>query len=174
MMDPVVQLGLLYSQLSLLAVGGVQSVVPEMQRQVVQVHHWMSAGQFAALYSLAQAAPGPNMLVSTLVGASVAGLPGALMATLGMVGPSSLLTFGTASAWHRFRDRPWRRRLQAGLVPVTVGLVVAAAGLLAVSTTHGVDTALITGCGAALIVSTRTHPLLILAVGATLGIMWLG
>ena len=170
-MNPVAELGLLYGQLSLLAVGGVQSVVPEMQRQVVEVHRWMGAGQFAALFALAQAAPGPNMLISTLVGTRVAGLPGALTASLGMIGPSSLLTFGTASAWHRFRDRPWRRRVQAGLVPVTVGLVLAAASLLALSTTQGVGTGLITLCAASLIVATRLHPLLLLGMGAGLGVL---
>jgi len=168
---PVTQLGLLYAQLSLLAVGGVSSVLPEMQRQVVEVHRWMGAGHFAALYALAQAAPGPNMLVSTIVGAQVAGVPGALAASLGMVGPSSLLTWGTASAWHRFRDRPWRRAVQAGLVPVTVGLVIAAAGLLAVSTTHGVGTALVTLAAAALVLGTRTHPLLLLASGGVIGML---
>lgn len=169
--NPVTQLGLLYAQLSLLAVGGVASVLPEMQRQVVEVHRWMGASQFAALYALAQAAPGPNMLVSTIVGTQVAGLPGALAATAGMIGPSSVLTWGTASAWHRFRDRPWRRRLQAGLVPVTVGLVLAASVLLAVSTTHGLGTGLITLCGAGLILGTRAHPLLVLAVGGVLGML---
>ena len=134
---------LIYGQMSLLAVGGVATVLPEMQRQVVDVHGWMDARQFAALFALAQAAPGPNMLVATVVGWQVAGFPGALMATLGMVGPSSVLTWFTARAWHRMRDRAWRRTAQAGLVPVTVGLVVAAAALIAASTVHGVGTALV-------------------------------
>ncbi len=160
---------LLYGQLSLLAVGGVSSVLPEMQRQVVDLHRWMGATEFAALFALAQAAPGPNMLVSTLVGWRVAGLPGAVAATLGMVGPSSLLTWFTAGAWHRFRDRPWRRQVQAGLVPVTVGLVVAAAILLAGSTIHGVGTALVLAGTVAGVLATRLHPLLLLAAGAMLG-----
>ena len=160
---------LLYGQLSLLAVGGVSSVLPEMQRQVVDLHRWMGATEFAALFALAQAAPGPNMLVSTLVGWRVAGLPGAVAATLGMVGPSSLLTWFTAGAWHRFRDRPWRRQVQAGLVPVTVGLVVAAAILLAGSTIHGVGTALMLAGTVAGVLATRLHPLLLLAAGAMLG-----
>src|SRR5579875_2240438 len=110
----------IFGTLSLLAVGGANAVLPEMQHQVVGVQHWMTAEQFAALYALAQAAPGPNMLVSTLIGWRVAGLPGAMVATLGMCGPSSLLTFFTASLWHRFRNAPWRRIVQAGLTPVTV------------------------------------------------------
>ena len=160
---------LIYGQMSLLAVGGVATVLPEMQRQVVEVHGWMDARQFAALFALAQAAPGPNMLVATVVGWQVAGFPGALMATLGMVGASSVLTWFTARAWHRMRDRAWRRTAQAGLVPVTVGLVVAAAGLIAASTVHGVGTALVLAGTVAGVLATRLHPLLLLAGGAALG-----
>ncbi len=69
----------MFAQLSLLAFGGGNSILPEMQRQVVQVHQWMTARDFAALYALAQAAPGPNMLVSALIGQRVAGIPGALV-----------------------------------------------------------------------------------------------
>lgn len=162
-------LALIYGQLSLLAVGGVQAVLPEMQRQVVEIHRWMGAREFAALFALGQAAPGPNMLISTLVGWRVAGLPGAAAATLSMVGPSSVLTWATAGMWHRFRDQSWRRQVQAGLVPVTVGLVVAAASLLAASTLHDVGTALVLAATVACVLGTRLHPLLLLAAGAALG-----
>ena len=160
-----------FAQMSLLAVGGVASTLPEMQRQVVDVHHWMSAREFAALFALAQAAPGPNLLVATLVGARVAGLWGALVATAGMIGPSSVLTWFTAGAWHRFRDRPWRRRVQAGLVPVTVGLVMAGALLLASATSRDVGTGLITLAATVLLLATRTHPLLLLAAGTGAGMV---
>jgi len=165
-------LALVYAQLSLLAVGGVSSVLPEMQRLVVDQHRWMGASEFAALFALAQAAPGPNMLVATLVGWRVAGLPGALVATLGMVGPSSLLTWLTAGAWHRFRDRPWRRQVQAGLVPVTVGLVLAAAALLVVSTSTDLITPVITLVVAAGVLATRLHPVALLAGGALAGVLF--
>lgn len=165
------QLAALYGQLSLLAVGGVNSVLPEMQRQVVQVHGWMSPEEFAALYGLAQAAPGPNMLVSTLVGWQVGGWWGAAAATLGMIGPSSVLTYGTAHAWHRFREAPWRRAVQAGLTPVTVGLVMAGAALLAASTTRGAGTAAITALTTLGLLGTRLHPLALLTAGALLGVL---
>lgn len=160
---------LVYGQLSLVAVGGVVSTLPEMQRQVVDVHGWMTAREFAALFALAQAAPGPNMLVATLVGWQVAGFTGALAATLGMIGPSSVLTWFVSRAWHRFRDRPWRRAVQAALVPVTVGLVVAGAALIALSTVHGVGTALVLVASVTGVLATRLHPLLLLAAGAALG-----
>ncbi len=159
-------LALGYAQMSLLAVGGVSAVLPEMQRLVVTRHAWMGSTEFAALFALAQMAPGPNMLVATLVGWRVAGLPGALAATLGMIGPSSLLTWLTAGAWHRFRERPWRRRVQAGLVPVTVGLIVAAAALLVASTSTGLLASGITLAVATAVLATRLHPLALLAGGA--------
>lgn len=167
--DDAGALVLVFGQLSLLAVGGINSVLPEMQRQVVEQHRWMSGAEFAAFYALGQAAPGPNMLVATLVGWRVAGLPGALLATLGMIGPSSVLTWFTMGAWHRVRDRPWRRHVQAGLVPVTVGLVMSGAALLAVSTSVGVLQAGITLAVAAGVLASRLHPLVLLAGGALLG-----
>ena len=162
-------LALIYAQLSLVAVGGVAPVLPEMQRQVVDIHGWMPASEFAALFALAQAAPGPNMLVSTLVGWHVAGWSGALAATAGMVGPSSVLTWAVSGAWHRFRDRPWRTTLQAGLGPVTVGLVAAGAALLAASTSQTWPAAAITAGVAAAVLFTPLHPLWLLAAGAVLG-----
>jgi chromate transporter len=167
--SPLPALAALFAQLSLLAFGGGNAVLPEMQRQVVEVHRWMTAADFAALYALAQAAPGPNMLVSTLIGWQVAGLAGALAATFGLTVPSCALTLAVASAWYRFRDAPWRRAIQAGLMPVTVGLVGAGAVLLCQTTATGWRTAVLTTVATVLFVSTKVHPLLVLGVAAVLG-----
>lgn len=170
MKSPLLLLAAIFAQLSLLAIGGVNSTLPEMQRQVVEVQGWVTARDFAALYALAQAAPGPNMLVSTLVGQRVGGLAGAVVATLAMIGPSSLLTWASASAWHRFRARPWRRRIQAGITPVTVGLVAAAAALLAATTDPDWRAVMLTlAVAAAVLGAPRVHPLALLAAGAVLG-----
>ena len=171
--DEVGWLALGYAQMSLLTVGGVSAVLPEMQRLVVTRHAWMGSAEFAALFALAHMAPGPNMLVATLVGWRVAGLPGALAATFGMIGPSSLLTWATAGAWHRFREQPWRRRVQAGLVPVTVGLIMAGAALLVASTSTGLLTSGITLMVAAAVLATRLHPLALLVAGAAAS-AWFG
>ena len=167
----VVALAILFAQLSLLAVGGVSSALPEMQRQVTITHGWMSGQQFAALYALAQAAPGPNMLIATLVGWQVAGLAGAVVATLALCGPSGVLCYFTASAWHRFRNARWRRIVQAGLTPVTVGLVMAAAILLIRATSIDAGHATLTALCTAGFLFTRIHPLLVLAVATAIGAM---
>jgi chromate transporter len=162
-------LAMIFAQLSLLAFGGGNTVLPEMQRQVVQVHPWMTAGEFASLFALAQAAPGPNMLVATLVGWRVAGLAGALVATLSLCAPSSLLTFCTVNLWYRFRDAPWRGLVQRGLVPVTAGLIMASAVVLTETTSTGWRTSVLTIVATVVLLRSRLHPLLVLAAGATLG-----
>ena len=162
-------LAAVFAQLSLLAFGGTNSVLPEMQRQVVEVHPWISAQEFASLFALAQAAPGPNMLVVTLIGWRVAALPGALVTTLGVAGPSSVLTFVSFKLWHRSRDAAWRKLVQRGLMPVTAGLVMASAALLIRTTSIDWGTATIAVGATAVFSFSRVHPLLVLAAAAALG-----
>jgi chromate transporter len=170
----LVALGVLFAELSLLAFGGGNSVLPEMQRRVVEVHGWMTAAQFNALFGLAQAAPGPNMMVVTLLGWRVAGFWGAAVATLATFGPSSVLAGVVLRVWDRFRLAPWRRAIQAGLVPVTAGLVAAGAALIA--STAAVTPALagVTAVAAVLSVATRLHPLWLLGAGAVFGLLGVG
>ena len=170
-MSALVALLLVFGEMSLLAIGGVNTTLPEMQRQVVEVHGWMSAHEFASLFALAQAAPGPNFMVCVLIGWRVAGLSGAFAGLFGMLAPSSAITFVTAGLWHRFRDRSWRADIQAGLVPVTVGLVAASAALLTASTTVSLLAGLTTLASAFLLVRTRIHPLWVLAGGTLAGVL---
>ncbi|MEJ0019933.1 MAG: chromate transporter [Acetobacteraceae bacterium] len=162
-------LAAVFMQLSLLAFGGANSVLPEMQRQVVEVHPWLTAHEFASLFALAQAAPGPNMLVVTLIGWRVASVPGALVATIAVALPSSVLTYATAGLWHRFREARWRRLAQAGLMPVTAGLMMASAALLIETTSSDWGTAAVTLAATVLFLFTRLHPMLVLAAAAALG-----
>ena len=168
-MSTLAELATVYAQLSLLAFGGANAVIPEMQRQVVDVHHWMSAHEFAALYALAQAAPGPNMMVVSLVGWRVAGFWGALVTTGAVAAPSSLLTLVVSGVWFRFKDAPWRKALQAGLQPVSAGLIMASAALLIQTTAVDWTAAAVTAVATGLFIFTKLHPMLILAAAATAG-----
>jgi chromate transporter len=168
-MNDLTALAVVYAQLSLLAFGGANAIVPEMQRQVVDVHHWMSAHEFAAMYALAQAAPGPNMMVVSLVGWRVAGFWGALVSTGAIALPSSILTLLVTGVWYRFRDAPWRKALQAGLQPVTAGLIMASAALLIQTTIVDWTAAAVTVVTAGLFIFSKLHPLAILAAAAAAG-----
>jgi chromate transporter len=167
-------LATIFSQLSLLAFGGGNTILPEMQRQVVEVHHWMPASEFSALFALAQAAPGPNMMVVTLVGWHVAGWAGMLVTSVAKFGPSSLVTIAALHAWDRFKDRPWRRIAQRGLVPVTAGLVAASALLIAKASDPSWIAWAITGVCAVLAFRTKIHPLWLLAAGSLIGLTGFG
>jgi len=168
-MNTLAQLAVVYGQMSLLLFGGANAVIPEMQRQVVDVHHWMSAQEFAGLFALAQAAPGPNMMVVSLVGWQVGGLWGALVTTAAVVAPCSVLTFLVSGAWYRFKDAPWRKAVQAGLQPVTAGLIMASAALLVQSTAVDWTAAAVTVVAAGLFIFTKLHPMLILGAAAVAG-----
>lgn len=170
----LVSLGLMFAELSVLAVGGGNSILPEMQRRVVEVHGWMTAAEFNALFGLAQAAPGPNMMVVTLLGWRIAGLWGAVVATFAQFTPSLLMTSVALSAWDRFRDAPWRRTVQAGLVPVTAGLVSAGAALITSTAAVTPALAAVTAVVAMLSVATKLHPLWLLGVGVSVGLSGLG
>lgn len=159
----------LFSQLSLVAVGGGNTILPEMQRQVVDVQHWMGPAEFAALFALAQASPGPNMLVATLIGWRVAGGWGAAVATLSLFGPPALLTFVTSGLWERFRERPWRHQVQAGLMPVTAGLVLAASLRLGIASAHNLFAGGILLATTSALLFSRVHPLLLFVAAAIAG-----
>lgn len=166
----LISLALLFTQLSVLAFGGGNTILPEMQREVVQVHHWMSAQEFSALFALAQAAPGPNMMIVPLVGWQVAGWAGLLVSSLAKFGPSSIITLIVMGGWKRYKDRPWRKIVQRGLVPVTVGLVVSSGLLIAKATAPNLSMAAVIAICTLLAVSKRFYPLWVLAVGAVLGL----
>jgi len=87
--------------------------------------------------------------------------------------PASILTLLVSGAWYRFKNAPWRKALQAGLQPVTAGLVMASAALLIQSTTTDWTTAAVVVVTAALFLSGRLHPMAILAAAALVGAMGL-
>jgi chromate transporter len=166
----LIQLTLLFTQLSLLAFGGGNTILPEMQRQIVDVHHWMTAENFTSLFALAQAAPGPNLMIVPLVGWHIAGWQGMLVSSFAKFGPSSLITILTLHLWDRFKAKPWRVVAQQGIFPITAGLVAASAALI---TTASVDTWLL-GTVAAVVAAlgsrTHLHPLWLLLGGALIGL----
>lgn len=171
--SPLAQLAIDFGLLSFIAVGGGMAVLPEMQRIAVDNHGWMTAATFANLFALAQAAPGPNVLVVSLIGWQVAGLAGAAVTTAAMTVPTSVLTYGIAQVWERFREARWRKAVQRGLAPVTIGLMLGAAYLITRAADETAAAYVVTALTAAVVLTTSLHPLWLIALGAGLGLLGL-
>lgn len=167
--DNLLALAGLFSVLSLLAFGGANPIIPEMHRQAVEVAHWMTNEEFASLFAIAQATPGPNILFVTLIGYHVAGLAGAFVSTAALCTPCCTLTFLATRTWDRFKDRPWREAVQLGLTSVTIGIVVSSALIIATAAGRNVPAIAITATTAAFAYFTRINPMLALAAGGALG-----
>ena len=166
----LVEIALYFMVLSLFSVGGLPSVMPELQRYVVEVKHWMSPAEFLQAFAVGQAAPGPNMLITTLVGWQVAGLAGALVALAAMCGPAAVLAWFVVDLWDRFKESPWRRAIQRAIAPVVVAMILAGGVVLATpGSAPDWRLWLIAAATAAGILATKLNPLWFLAAGGVLG-----
>lgn len=157
--------------LSLLCIGGGLGVVPELERQSVAIHHWLTAREFVDGYTLSQLTPGPNMLIAVFVGYRAHGLPGGLLAGLAMFLPTSILAVVISHHWRRWRARPWAALVERSLLPVGVGLMAGGVYTLARGAIHdGVTAAL--ALATALVVATDRVPPVVAVLAAGL-IGWL-
>jgi chromate transporter len=141
-----------------------------MQRIAVEVEGWMSARQFTDIFAIAQVTPGPNVIIVALIGYHVAGLLGALVATLAMCGPSCLFAFYVGGVWERFRTAPWRIAIQVGLIPISIGLIAASAFVVASAAAPNLAAVAVTLAAAVITYTIRLNPLWIFAATALLGL----
>ena len=169
--------------LSLLAVGGAITTVPDMHRYLVLRQQWLSDPQFTAAVAIAQAAPGPNVLFVALlgwnVGLNAAGLPGAalglVLALAGILLPSTTLAYVAASWGHRNRDLRAVRAFKQGMAPIVVALLIATGWLLATGGRYELKqwpVWLLAMASTVVVWRTRVHLLWLLAAGGLLG--WFG
>ena len=180
-----------YVSISLLAIGGVIATTPDMHRFLVARHGWLSDPQFSASIAIAQAAPGPNVLFVALMGWNVGinaagqagsatwaayalGFLGACIAMLGVMLPSTTLTFFAARWGHRNRNLRAVRAFKQGMAPVVIGLLVASAWVLgSVHANPETDWRLwlLTASTSVVVWRTRLHLLWLLGTGALLGVL---
>ncbi|HZC97807.1 MAG TPA: chromate transporter [Bradyrhizobium sp.] len=167
--NPILTLVWTFGLMSLFAVGGANSAIPEMHRIAVDVQHWMSDKQFADVFAISQMSPGPNVLIVTLIGYSVAGVAGALVATLAMCGPTALLAYYVSRLLERSSHSRWPAIIQAALVPLSIGLMGASGLILALTSDQSWAAALTTAVAAVLAFATRLNPFWLLLAGGLLG-----
>jgi chromate transporter len=167
--NPVWTLAWTFGLMSLFAVGGANAAIPEMHRVAVDVQHWMTDKQFADVFAISQMSPGPNVLIVTLIGYSVAGVAGALVATLAMCVPTAVLAYYVSRLLTRSSHSRWPAMIQVALVPLSLGLMSASGLILAVASDRTWIAALVTVGAAVLAFATRLNPLWLLLAGGCLG-----
>ena len=173
----LLQIIALFGTLSILSIGGGNTVLPDMHRQAVNQYHWLDGRQFADLFAISQAAPGPSILIVTLIGYKAGGegawgIVGAIVATMAMIVPAGLLVYFTARFWNSAKDAKWRRAIEKGFAPLTVGLVLASGVIVAKSADHGYREWALTAAATVIFTCTKTNPLVVVGIAGLIG--WLG
>ncbi len=159
-----------FTLLSLLAVGGLNSVIPDMQRYVVE-QGWLSARQFGEVYALSQATPGPNVMVVTMLGAIVAGWSGAVVVTIALFLPGAILTSVMIHLNTRNPDTIFALAVRRGLAPVTIGLTLSTAWVMLSTVSSEWSSVVMAFVTALVLLRTRLNPLWLIGAGALVGML---
>jgi chromate transporter len=169
-LSDLIHLFLVVAPLSLVAVGGANTIIPELNRQVVGGHGWVTNEEFSAIYAIAQMSPGPNAMVVSLIGWRVAGWLGAVVAAIAVVAPSSVLAYAALSLGRRDSVKPWLMRIQRGLAPIAVGLMVASGLIVATGSNPTAAALVVTAISLVVFMRFNIHPVPPMVVGALLAI----
>lgn len=167
----------LFSSLSLLSIGGGNTVIPEMHHKSVGDYHWMTDKQFADIFAISQAAPGPSILIVTLVGykagldagGQAMGVLCAILATFFMMVPAGLLVYLVAKIWEQAKKSPIRVAIEKGFAPLTVGLVLASGYVMSRAADHGWQAYILTAVCTGIFVFTKINPLIVVAIAGAIG-----
>ncbi len=173
MNDVLADLARTFAALSLVSIGGINVLLPDIRHQVVDVHGWMSDAAFAHTFAIASAAPGPNVIVVSLIGWQVAGWAGLLVATLAIMLPSCVLAFVASRILARWSATTAVAVLKDALVPLGLGLMLASGVSLMRAVDRDAVTLAISLGTAAFVVFTRRNPLWALGAGTLANIITL-
>lgn len=167
MSNPLWSLLGVFLPLSVVTIGGGQSAIADIHRQVVDVHHWMTQAQFVDAFAISRMSPGPGSLLATLIGWHVAGFWGAVVSTLAFFGPTAFLIYGVAHLWSRYEGARWQIALETGLRPVAAGMILAAVYVLLLALDGGWLARAMAVAATLVLMMTRVNPLFLIAIGAS-------
>jgi chromate transporter len=157
--------------LAMSAIGGAMALLPEVARVAIDQQHWTNAKDLAQLASVAQSAPGPNMLLITLVGWRAGGIPGALVATVGFCLPSGLVISSLYGKWEALKNAPWRKPIQSALGALAVGMVFSGTLTFASLTGVGGFRSVVALVAAGMTLFTKLPPVATIVMGAVASIV---
>ena len=155
--------------LSSISFGWFPSVLPDVHN-FVATNGWVTDREFANFFAVSQVMPGPNMiLMMNFVGLKAGGIPGAIASALATFGPPCVMYFSAYRLWDRFRHTPWQRIARRGLAPLTIGLVIVGACVMARAAAAGWQSVAVTAAAVGLMLGTRMNPFWILMAAGALG-----
>lgn len=171
----------LFAGLSLLSIGGGNTVLPEMHMNAVRREHWLTDHQFADVFAISQTAPGPSILIVALVGygagLSVGGVPGAILsgvlATVAMIVPAASLVYVVTLFWQRAEKSRLRAAIEKGFAPLTVGLILATSVVMTRAADHDWRGYLLSAVCTAVFLRSKISPLAVVAAAGSIGALGL-
>lgn len=176
-MSTYLELVTLFGMLSLLSIGGGNAVLPEMHLRAVRSEHWVTGSQFADLFSISQAAPGPSILIVALVGYGaglhvggvLGGILGGVIATVSMVMPAATFVYVVTLFWQKAQESRLRIAVEKGFAPLTVGLILANSLVMGRAADHDWRAYLLTAACTLIFVYTKTNPLIVVVAAGVFG-----
>jgi len=185
----MIYLELLWSfmQIGLFSIGGGYAAMPLIQNQVVDIHSWLTMGQFADVMTISEMTPGPIAInCATFVGIQVAGIPGAIVATFGCVLPSSVIVLILAYIYYRFRGLSLVQGILAGIRPAVIAMIASAGISLMILSFYGqkvlpadltgvdIVAAALFAVGLVVLRKWKINPMYVIAGAGVLGILFYG
>jgi len=165
-----------FLSLSLFSLGGGNTLLSEYHHLSVDQYCWLSSRQFADIYALAEAAPGPSSMIVGLLGMGAAvqegplwGVLSGVSAELAILLPSTLLMVAASLSWKRLRDAPIRVAFERGLGPITLGILFAVGLKILRISDHDTPAYAVSAVVCVLMLRTKISPLWFMAVAAVLG-----
>ena len=170
-MSILLSLFLKLSAFSLVAFGGVNALLPVLFNLAVNQERWIDVQTFSDYFAIAQAAPGPNFMTVTLIGWHIHGVIGALLATFAIAWPSSILIYFLQRLILGMKNPLNKKTIQYAAAALAIGLVLASAWEISLQIHQSLMAYILTIGTIAITFFTRWHPLYLIAIGGTLGVL---
>ncbi|MFM2174694.1 MAG: hypothetical protein RLZZ54_2621 [Cyanobacteriota bacterium] len=165
-----------FLSLSLFSLGGGNTLLNEYHHMAVDQYCWLSSRQFADIYAIAEAAPGPSSMIVGLLGMAAAvkegplwGVLSGVVAELAILLPSTLVMVAAALSWNRLNHSPWRVAFERGLGPITLGILFAVGLKILRISDHDTPAYAVSLVVCVLMLRTKISPLWFMAVAGLMG-----
>ncbi len=169
--DNVWEMAFHFLLLAAVAVGGLGSLIPEMQRYVVEQNGWFTARQFGEIYALSQVIPGPNVMIITMMGWLVSSWQGAILVTIAIFTPGMVICAMVIRAGANDPDSRGAQSVKKGLAPVVIGLSLSTSWIMLTTVSDDWRGAVLALLTVVLVLRTKLNPLWWIGAGAVLGMV---